>query len=204
MLSLPSRSDLFEFRITKTFIPPNLLDKYNKLLFKKKPCVFTDILDYLNESIIGVSIPGISGLNIQQPQVSHHTTLVKRDNNFDTEAHHMNSYQSPENILTKIDGQITVTFRLNQGLLNYFLLYETVFERYCNPDAYDSNDKFILYIKDENGKYISNIFFIQPSVESIDSLEMSMNKIDREAETFSVTFNFNNIDYDFYTENIGE
>lgn len=196
MLSLSPRFDLFDFCIPKSFIPDELIVKYDGIVSQVSPSVFTNTIDYLNESIQGISIPGMSDLNIFQPQVSRNSG-TPHEGYLNIEPHHENSYLSAENPLMKIEKQLTVTFRQNQGLINYYLLYETAFHRYCRPQLYSTNETFILYLKNESGKYISQIKFYQPEINSIDGLEFSFNKIERAQETFSVSFTFNNIDFDF-------
>ena len=200
MLSLSPRLDLFDFEIPKTFIPEEVLNKYAKLIRKHNPSVITDPVKYLNESIIGLSIPSISGLLVSQQQISSNSGLIT-DSHFITEPHHENHTLSADNILTKIDNNITITFRLNQGLLNYFMLYETTFYRYCRPQLYSTDETFILYLKDENEKYIAKVMFYQPEIDAIDGLEFSFNKMERGMETFTITVGFNNIDFDFLYEN---
>lgn len=204
MLSLSPRLDLFDFSIPKTFFPEEIIAKYDNIISSNKPCVIKDSLNYLNESIVGFSLPGLSDLNIYQYQISKfnpvNTKQFDSKTTFTTEPFHENKYQSSENILAKIEKQFTITFRLNQGLLNYFMIYETAFHRYCRPYMYDSNDVFELYLKNESGKYIAKIIFKQPQINSIDGLEFSMNKVERGSETFNVIFDFNNIDFDFLYE----
>lgn len=201
MLSLSPRYDLFDFSIPKTYFPNELIEKYDVILKKKGPSVFTSSVDYLNESIVGVKLPGITDLNLPQPQISRNSGTAT-ENRIITEPHHENFTPGSENILAKMDNQFTVTFRQNQGLLNYYFMYETTFHRYCRPWDYDSNDVFIVYLKDENGKYISKVILEQPHIYSIDGIELTMNKIERGPESFDVVFTFNNIDFDI-VENEG-
>lgn len=196
MLSLSPRFDLYDFRLPKTFIPDELIDKYNNILSNTSPGVITNSIDYLNESIQGVSIPGISDMIIIQPQISRNSGSIQ-DGYLNVEPNHENHYLSSENPLSKINTTLTVTFRQNQGLINYFLLYETAFHRYCRPQLYSTDECFIVYLKNENGKYISKIMFYQPEISSIDGLEFSHTKTERPTETFNVEFAFNNIDFDF-------
>ena len=55
MLSLSPRYDLFKFSFPKDFLPEEVLVKYNKVL-SKNAGVITNAIDYLNESIQGVSL----------------------------------------------------------------------------------------------------------------------------------------------------
>ena len=118
MLSLSPRYDLFRFAFPKDFIPPKLEEKYRKVL-SKNAGVLTSPIDYLNESIQGVSIPGISDLTIEQEQHSHNSMSGGKLN---VEGSRQNVYKSTSNPLDNINKEFTVTFRFNQGFYNYFLL----------------------------------------------------------------------------------
>ena len=105
MLSLSPRLDLFVFRFPK---------------------------DYLNASIQGVSFPGISDLLVEQQQISQHPENLNAQSGLkmkrvNVEPTRNNVTYSPNNILSQIGGEFTVTLRKNQGLYNYFMMYETIF-----------------------------------------------------------------------------
>ena len=70
-LSLSPRLDLFVFRFPKDFLPEEIEKKYTLLLNQEKSLIRTPI-EYLNESIQGISFPGISDLLIEQQQISQH------------------------------------------------------------------------------------------------------------------------------------
>ena len=59
MLSLSPRYDLFRFSFPKDFLPKDLEEKYQKL-FITDSAVISSPINYLNESIVGVTFPGIS------------------------------------------------------------------------------------------------------------------------------------------------
>ena len=79
MLSLSPRFDLFRFEIPKDYIPEEVRTKYDDIM-SRRAGVITSCIDYLNESIQGVTIPGLDNLIHEQPQVSHrkvHTDMEK-------------------------------------------------------------------------------------------------------------------------------
>ena len=199
-LSLSPRFDQFRFMIPKEYIPQEVRDKYDAIL-QRDPSVFMTSMDYLNESIKGVSLPPIEGLIVEQPQVSHNdiTTGAKIGRRINTEPAHRNVTLSSENILTKIGNTFTVTFRQNQGLYNYFMIYESIFHRYMKPELYRQNDNemFDVIFLDENSLPVSRMMLYQPEFNGISGLEFSYDKAERQNETFDVTFTFNNIDFDF-------
>ena len=201
-LSLSPRLDLFVFRFPKDFLPEEIEKKYTLLLNQEKSLIRTPI-EYLNESIQGISFPGISDLLIEQQQISQHPENLKAQSGLKTkrvnaEPARNNVTYSPKNILSQIGGEFTVTLRKNQGLYNYFMIYETIFykvlKEYDNVTKKD--DLFEIDILDSTGKVIGRVKLFQPRIDGIDGLEFSYNKLERQVETFDLKFRFNNIDFD--------
>ena len=202
MLSLSPRADLFVFRFPKDFLPAEIEQKYTKILSTNKS-VISNPIDYLNESIQAVSLPGISDLLVEQEQISEHPENHANQKGLNgarinVEPVRKNVSYSPQNILSQIGGEFTVTLRKNQGLYNYFMMYETIFykalKEYNNVTKQD--DLFYIDILDESGKIIARIQLFQPRIDGIDGMEFSYNKLERQTETFDVKFRFNNIDFD--------
>lgn len=195
MLSLSPRYDLFRFSFPKDFLPAQIEEKYYNIL-NKNAGVITSPIEYLNESIQGINFPGISDILIQQQQ--HSTNEIKRGlGKINVEPKREQIYQTSANPLDKINQEFKVTFRYNQGLYNYFMLYETVFHQICKP--IDRGHIPVLYIEllSETGVITSRILFKDVLIDGIDGLDFSYNKVERDSGTFDVTFKFNNIDFEF-------
>ena len=203
MLSLAPRMDLFRFVLPKDFLPAEVEEKYYKL-FQQNAGVITTPIDYLNESIMGVSFPGISDINIVQDQ--HGSNSIKESNigkgmgKINVEPKHEIVYTTPDNPLEKIEKEFKVTFRQNQGLYNYFMLYETIFYKICKPHLYPPIDKLYIDILNEEGLSIARIVFADCHIDGIEGLEFDYTKLEREADSFQVTFKFNNIDFELMDE----
>jgi hypothetical protein len=203
MLSLSPRADLFVFNFPKDFLPKEVADKYAKVINQDKSVIRTPI-DYLNESVQGVAIPGISELLTEQTQHSperpenHGAKMGLNAKRINIEPSRTNVTYSPKNILAQVGGEITVTLRKNQGLYNYFMMYETIFHKvlkeYANVEKDD--DVFFVDVLDETGKICVRIKLFQPRIDGIDGLEFNYNKQERQTETFDVKFRYNNIDFD--------
>lgn len=194
-LSLSPRYDLIKFHLPKTFLPPEIEEKYTNIL-NKDANIMTSAIEYLNESIQGVTMPGISELTTSQTQ--HGFNGVARTNKkINVEASHDITYMTVGNPLEKIDKEFKVTFRANQGLLNYFMLYETAFYYACREYTWDCEPVMYIELMDETGTVISKVKYIDVYMDGIEGLDFNYTKIDREANTFDVTFKFNNIDYEF-------
>jgi hypothetical protein len=106
-------------------------------------------------------------------------------------------YTSTENPLEKIDRDFKVTFRLNQGLYNYFMLYETIFHKICKPYLYPPIDVLYIDILNEDGLAVSRVLLKEVHIDAIDGLDFDYTKIERDSGTFQVSFKFNNIDFKF-------
>ena len=199
-LSLSPRFDQFRFMIPKEYIPQEVRDKYDAIL-AKNPGVFMNSMDYLNESIKGITLPAIENLVVEQPQVSHNRMNEdgRLHGKINIEPAHVVTTLSSENILSKINNTFTVTFRQNQGLYNYFMIYEAIFYRYMKPELYgaNANELFDVIFLDENSIPVSRMMMLQPEFNGISGLEFGYDKVERQADTFDVTFTFSNIDFDF-------
>lgn len=205
MLSLPSRFDQFRFMIPKDFIPEEVRRKYD-VIIAKNANVFANSMDYLNESIRGVQLPGIEEIIQEQPQVSHNAMKPEGriKGKINIEPHHNNVTLNSGNILSKITNTFTVTFRQNQGLYNYFMLYESIFHRFCKPELYQQYESttFDIVFLDENSLAVSRMILFQPEFNGISGLDFSYDKVERQSDTFEVQFTFNNIDFDLMPQNI--
>ncbi|MBR5297482.1 MAG: hypothetical protein IKU29_06415 [Parabacteroides sp.] len=195
MLSLSPRRDLFKFAFPRDFIPPEVAEKYRNIL-SKNPCIISTPIDYLNESIQGVNIPGISDVNISQSQHSSNAS-IKSYNKLNVEPKTDIIHTSSSNPLDKINKEFTVTFRMNQGFYNYFMLYETLFHYICKPNQRTEEPVLYVDILDESGVVRSRIKYMDVHMDGIDGLDFSYDKVTRDSDTFTVTFKFNNVDFDF-------
>lgn len=197
MLSLSPRCDLFRFAFPKDFIPDHIEKKYAEMLNKNTAVINTPI-NYLNESIQGVSFPAISDINTVQEQHGYHSG--NRNNNrlgkINVEPKHDIVYTSPENPLEKISKEFKVTLRLNQGFYNYFILYEIIFYKIYKPDRGPHIPVLYIELLDATGKVTSKVKFIDCFIDGIEGLEFDYSKVERSPQTFDITFKFNNIDFE--------
>lgn len=197
MLSLSPRYDLIKFHLPKTFIPEKVEEKYTKLL-NSDAYTIKSAIEYLNESIQSITMPGISDLTIIQEQHGANNINVVNNINgrLNVEPKHEITYLSSGNPLEKMDKEFKVTFRTNQGLYNYFMLYETAFYHACREFKWEPESVMYIEILNEEGVVVSKVKFIDVYMDGIEGLEFSYNKIERESGTFDVTFKFNNIDFE--------
>ena len=198
MLSLSPRYDLFRFELPKTFLPKEVNDKYQNIL-NRNSGVLTTPIDYLNESIQGINIPGMKELTTEQDQHSHNS--ISGLGRINVEPRREATYKDTGNPLDKIEKEITVTFRFNQGFYNYFMLYETIFWKFCKPTDYPNEDVLFIELLDETGRINARIKFFDCVIDGIDGFEFTYSKMERDSGTFNLTFKYNNIDFVFIDEN---
>lgn len=67
------------------------------------------------------------------------------------------------------------------------------------PELYhqNTNEVFDVIFLDEDSLPVSRMMLYQPEFNGISGLEFAYDKVERQADTFEVTFTFNNIDFDF-------
>lgn len=201
MLSLSPRYDLFKFSLPKDFLPVEIEEKYTNILNKNTAVISTPI-DYLNESIQGVSFPSISDINVVQEQHGSNAGVRvdfgggKGLGKINVEPKHDIVHVSPENPLEKISKEFKVTFRLNQGFYNYFMIYETIFYKIYKPDRYPSIPFLYIDLLDGTGVINARVKFVDCYIDGIDGLEFDYSKVERSTGTFDITFKFNNIDFE--------
>lgn len=195
MLSLSPRYDLFKFQFPRDFLPKEVEEKYIKII-NKEPGVITSCIDYLNESIQGTNLPGVSDVNVSQ--VQHSSNMIERTSKrLNVEPKTDIIHTSSSNPLDKINKEFKVTLRMNQGLYNYFMLYETLFHYICKPILRDEEPVLYIELMDEDGVVRSRIKYIDCHMDGIDGLDFTFNKTERDSGTFDITFKFNNIDFEF-------
>lgn len=195
MLSLSPRYDLFRFSLPKDFLPTSVEEKYSNII-KSNQAVITTPIDYLNESIQGVSFPGISDIIVMQGQRGSND-IKRKLGKINMEPKTDVIYQTPANPLDKIERSFKVTFRMNQGFYNYFMLYETIFHQICKPIDRGHQPVYYIEILNEVGEVTAKILFKDVLIDGIDGLEFNFNKLERDSGTFDLTFKFTNIDFEF-------
>ena len=208
-LSLSPRYDLFRFNLPKDFLPKEIAEKYARVL-NQNPGVLTTPIDYLNESIQTFHLPGFTGLTMEQPQHEFNSNIQQRNstpepgssslgrlNRIRVEPQHQVVYKSTGNPLDKLEREFKVTFRMNQGLYNYFMLYETIFHYFLKDIDRPSDPVLYIEILDETGARTGRVKLIDCHIDGIDGLDGNFNKTNRDTGTFDILFKFNNIKIEF-------
>ena len=77
------------------------------------------------------------------------------------------------------------------------MIYETIFYRYLKAIGTQQDKVFMIDLLDETGNISSRIKLFDIFIDGIEGLDFTYSKVDRESNTFDVTFKFNNLDFVF-------
>jgi hypothetical protein len=178
-LFLNARYNQFRFLFPKGFLYKDIENTYEKYL-KDLPTPYTNVLSFLNSTVQSISFPGVSGIQtVDQVQAGR---IV--------------SYRQGFRFAQVVNKEFTVTFRLVDAYLNYWLMYEQLV-RYTNfaVEQDESDQEFlpdfsILYLT-SSGNLTVLQKLIQVVYTGIGDLTPSYTEISNNTKTFSCTFKYN-------------
>lgn len=172
---LNSRNNLFNFRFPRTFIPTEVAEKYKKYLNRMPGNIITEPIDFINYSIQGIQMPGITFDPIQQAP------------NDGTITYHRGSIP----IQNTIERQFTVEMQLLDGYINYWIMQDTLLYYYSKSKKEPFINDLKLQILDAEGIHIMSAIFEKPILNSISDLELNMSSNIADFNTFSLNFFYN-------------
>lgn len=170
-----SRNNLFNFRFPRTFIPKEVADKYRKYLNRMPGNLVTEPIDFINYSIQGIQLPGISFDPVTQAP------------NDGTTTYHRGSIP----IQNTIERQFTVDLQLLDGFINYWILQDTLLYYYAKTTKEPFVGDLKLQILDAEGIHVMSAVFEKPILNSITDLQLNMSSNIAEFNTFSLNFFYN-------------
>ena len=176
---LNSRANSFYFVFPKGFFPSGVQDKYFQYI-KNQSIPYDTLTQYMNSTIQSVSFPSLSASTVTQTR-----PLGKSI-----------TYQSSTPIQNMFSQGFTVTFRMAEGFINYFVMLETVLGHlnFKNPELFVEN--LPLQVLDNNGNVISTAKFKGVTITSLSELTLNYTQNAPTATTFSVGFNYNYLGID--------
>ena len=172
---LNSRNNLYNFKLPRNFIPTEVADKYRKYLNRMPGNVLTEPIDFINYSIQGINLPGVS------------FDPVTQNNNDGTVRYHRGA-QPLQNL---IEREFTVTMQLLDGFINYWIMNDTLLYYYSKEERQPFLEDLKLQIMDSEGIHVISAQFHQPILKSISELDLNMSQNVAEFNTFNLTFNYN-------------
>ena len=154
---LNSRNNLFNFKFPRKFIPIEVADKYRKYLNRMPGNLMTEPIDFINYSIQGVSLPGISFDPIEQSPNDGTTTY----------------HRGAVPIQNTIERQFTVTMQLLDGFINYWIMMDTLLYYYARSTTEPYTEPLTLRILDSEGASVAYMQFAKPIMNSINELNLN-------------------------------
>lgn len=175
---LSSKNNQYRFSFPRTFIPPDIANKYRSYFNRMPGGLIKEPIDFFNYSIQSINIPGPS-----------FTTTEQNDNPGNTRV-----FRSSLPRLELFDKTMTVTMQAFDGWVNYWMAVE-LFEYYYRLSGKEPflPDGVGIEMLDGNGYVLVTVQprdLIMTGVSSID-LNFSSNTI--EFQTFDINFSYNNI-----------
>lgn len=190
MLSLNPRYNLFRFCIPKELIPEDILEKWTEILNRDYKQPIRNPIDIINESVVGVNIPGINESVVKQAQTGKNSLTGKIEPLSDV------AYRSTASPWEIIEPSITVTFRHIQGFYNYLLLYESWFYHHSKASTEFMPDLYLEFLN-ESGEIIMYMQLMSPVFSGLDGFDLSYDRVERGTDNFTITFTGRAIDFDF-------
>lgn len=174
-MMLNSRSNLYNLKFPRTFIPKEVADKYRAYLNKMPGNIISEPIDYVNYSIQGITIPGIAFDPVQQ-DANDGTITYKR------------GYVPIQNLINR---EFSVDMQLLDGFINYWILTDTLLYYYDRGNTKSYIDDIKLQILDSEGLHVMSAVFEKPIMKGINELSLNMSSNVAEFTTFTVDFSYN-------------
>lgn len=175
---LNSRNNTFDFRFPRNFIPEEVAEKYKKYLSKIPGNLMAEPIDFINYSVQGLNVPGISFDPVEQAP------------NDGTRIYHRGAVP----IQNTIERQFTVTMQLLDGFINYWIMQDTLLYYYARSTSEPYTQDLTLRILDAEGASVAYLKFEKPIMNSINELNLNMSENVAEFSTFELTFYYNKLD----------
>lgn len=179
-LILNARYNQFKFLFPKDFLFPDIEKKYQQYL-KDLPTAYPDSRSFLNSTVQSVSFPGVTGVTpVDQIQAGRSV-----------------SYRQGYRFSQVINRDFTVTFRLTDAYLNYWLMYEQLlrFTNFASEEPEDPDREFfpdfeILYLTSDGNltilQKLKQVLFM-----GISDLTPTYTDISNSTKQFTCSFKFN-------------
>ena len=172
---LNSRNNLFNFKFPRKFIPEEVAEKYRPYLDRMPGNLITEPIDYINYSIQGMSLPGLSFDPIEQAPndgtITYHRGAVPIQNT--------------------IERQFQVELQLLDGFINYWIMQDTLLYYYSRENRKPFTGDLKMQILDAEGVHVMSAVFEKPIMNSITELELNMSTNIAEFTTFTLNFYYN-------------
>ena len=172
---LNARQNGFIFNFPKGFIVPSVVEKYEGYI-KRMPIPYDTVNDFINATIQSVNFPTLRAVDSVE-QV--------RPVGF------KQSYKSATTLQNLIQRDFSVSFKLGEGFINYWVIYENIikFLDFQNPEQYLPD--FRLLLLNNDGIIMASVILQQPIITSLSEIQLNYSSTTPQFSTFTVGFRCN-------------
>ena len=174
---LNSRNNAYDFRFPRKFIPEEVANKYKKYLNRVPGGLLAEPIDFVNYSIQGLNIPGVT-----------FDPVTQSDNDGTIRSH-----RGAQTIQNTISREFTVTFQLLDGFINYWLMMDTLLYYYARSTKQAFIEPLTLRILDAEGASVAYMEYSGIIMTSINELNLNMAENVSDFSTFECSFVYNKL-----------
>jgi hypothetical protein len=180
---LNSKSDEFKVEFPRVFIPDHIKAKYAPYLHRL-PTAINDVSDLVNYSIQSINIPSTSYEPITQTQA--------KTSRQDPDARGFNrTHRAVGGTKSLQSKEFTVTFKMVNGYLNYWVMQETFWYHYAHQNKVTYMCDLPVKILDSDSVQMFTAKYTGVLFTGLGEFELSYANNIREFKTFDCNFVYN-------------
>lgn len=174
---LNAKNNNFRLEFKKSFFYEPIVDRY-EFIIKRLPCPYKNIRDYINASIQEVTFPSTSLPIVEQQNLHNNTTPWKGKGDMEY----------------NIEKNITVTFKLYEGYINYWIMYEQLHHFYKYTTRQQAYPDLELSFMDNLGYELFTFKLGRVIYTDISELSLSFASNVPDFKTFTCKFTYTDFD----------
>ena len=176
---LNARQNGFIFMFPPDFFSDKVKEKYKKY-FQSLVLPYDTIEDFMSSTVQQIDFPG------WEMQLAEQTrSLGKRQ-----------EYKSSKPIEDLFKRQFTITFKLSDAFLNYFIFLDNALNFIDHNNKKQTTSPMQLSLLSNEGYLVSNLIFNKPILYGQDGIKMSYSSTTPKFSTFTAKFNYLDFDLD--------
>ena len=179
-MRINSQSSQFIFNLPNDFLPPVLVDGYQRIL-EKNWVQYENVVDYLSSTIKSVNFPGIS---IEMPK-----QILPRG-----KERQFKPSKAVQDIISS--HELTITFRSVDSDLNYWIMFDIITKHYLDTEN-QFVQPFTITCVDIHRDAIYVIRFYEIIIKALQENTFNYSQQKISPKDFTVTLHFNFYDIEF-------
>lgn len=169
-----ARNNMFSVKLPRNFFYDDIKSRY-EFYIKRLPNPYESITDFMNFSIQGISFPSVNLETVTQ-QLQSDAPIKWRDG-FNFERH--------------VDKTFTITFKLFEGYINYWIMFEQLRMFYSDDSREENFNPIRLSFLDGVGMEFIAFEFQKVLFTGLSELTLDFSSTTPEFQTFDATFAYN-------------